>query len=112
MTGDTGMIELERLYLMTLAKVAEAAGYDSVLQQMGPQKGRLWLIPQRKPATTVPDLCLAFGFTENEVAFSVQYRDDRPKMDEVASFAEGLDRFLQKFDRALKANRLSDQRAA
>jgi len=113
MTGDSGMIELERFYLMTLASMAKGEKYDTVLQQIKPGAGRLWLIPERKPATTVPDLCVNFAFELESVRFEIQFRDEhKQKLLRQVKYAEGLDAFLQDFDRAMKAGRLAAPKAA
>lgn len=113
MEGDSGMIELERFWLLSLAACAEADKYSPVLQQIDKGAGRLWFIPERKPATTVPDLYLNFKFALDSVAFGIDFRDEgREPIVQVVKYAEGLDGFLQKFSKALKANRLAAPKAA
>lgn len=114
MTGDNGMIELERFWLLTLAKAAEGAGLSPVLQQVAPGAGRLWMVPDGKnqKPTTVPALCLQFKFDLDVVGFEIQFRDERPAIKTVVKYAEGLDGFLQEFGKALVANRLAAPKAA
>jgi hypothetical protein len=109
MTGETGMLEVERLYLMTLAKAAEAAGYASVLQQLETNTGRLWLVPDS--GTTQPHGCLSFKFERDAVQLGIEFRDGRtPAIGKTISYAEGLDTFGKEFQRALSANRLAAPR--
>jgi hypothetical protein len=106
------MIEIERFYLATLAKCAEADKYATVLQQVAPGAGRLWFIPERKPATTVPDYCLNFKFELDVVCFELEGRGNPVKAQKVVKYAEGLDGFIAEFMKALKANRLAAPKAA
>lgn len=112
MEGDSGMIELERFYLLSLAACAEADGYSPVLQQIDKGAGRLWFIPERKPATTVPEFCLNFKFELDIVMFELQARGNPIKVQKGVKYAEGLDGFLKDFGKALKANRLAAPKAA
>lgn len=109
MTGETGLPEIERLYLLTIAGALESRKYACVLQQMGENQGRLWIMEE---GTTKPAGCLQFKFEENRVLFELQVRDEGQKSQSVIDYAEGIDELPKQILRALQARMLADKRAA
>lgn len=100
-----GFIELERWYLLAIAKALEAQRYMPVMQLLGPRVGRMWIIPS-DTGTTVPLACIQFEFSVDAVAFRIDFRDGRPKWEQAFSYAGGIDELGAILTRQIQANRL------
>lgn len=97
-----GIIELDRLYLLTLAKAGEACGLTAVLQQLDRNIGRLFFIPK---TGTRADVVLNFHFDKDAVNFEVQLRSGAKAQKSVA-YSEGIDEFAGELVKAIGAGRI------
>lgn len=104
MTGDTGLIELDRFYLQAIAQVAKDENFDAVLQQIGIGKGKLYFIPCEN--STRADVVLAFDFGDESVRFIAVLRSGQ-KLDRTVSYVEGIDEFVPELLRLMRSNRLT-----
>lgn len=100
------IIELDRLYLLTLAKAGEACGLTAVLQQLDRNVGRLFFLSS---AGTRADVVLNFHFDKDAVNFEVQLRNGA-KVQKSVAYAEGLDEFAGELVKAINAGRLAAPR--
>lgn len=100
---DAKIIPLQQLYLTALVACANADKLDAVQQDMGQDTGRLWLVRQ---GTTVPQAWIAYKFQTDDVVIGVATRDERA-LKRTIKYAEGIDGFLEEFQKFMRANLLA-----
>lgn len=102
------VMPLQELYLNAIVAVAQADKLESVIQSTGDTSGRLWFV---RNGTTIPHAMMQYEFNLDSVALGLIHRDERKHAAEVF-YAEGLDGYLQIFQKFLRANLLQKPRAA
>lgn len=108
MQAEAKVFPLEQFYLSILTQTINADSLDVLQQDLGNGAGRLWCVSKD---TTVPVLHLAYRFDVDAVEFQLQTRDGR-NLVRVVKYAEGLDAFVEEFQRFLRAGRLPSKVAA
>ena len=106
---ECGIISIEQMYLLALAKAFEAERYQTVLQDHGDgTSGRLWLM---REGTTVPEAHVDFRFTTEGVSLAMTTRGERGLEPMLVKFAEGIDGYLERVVKLLRAGLLEHNKA-
>jgi hypothetical protein len=98
-----GIMTLDRLYLMALAKAGESVGLEAVLQQMQANIGRIYFIAE---GTTRADVVVNFHFDIDACNLEVQMRNGE-KVAKSVQYAEGIDEFVRELVRAMRSRLLA-----
>lgn len=102
------MMQLDRLYLGTLAAVAESVGLVPVLQQIDRTVCRLFLCAKE---STRADVVLNIHFDKDECTIGVQMRSGAA-VAKTLSYVDGLDEFVVELAKTLQARLLSASTSA
>jgi len=98
-----GIIELDKLYLMSIAKAGEAVGLSPVLQQIDRNIGRLFFIAA---STTRADVVVNFHFDKDACNLEVQMRNGEKACKSVA-YIDGIDEFARELVRAMRSRMIA-----
>jgi hypothetical protein len=102
--NDSQIVPLQQLYLLALCGVAESNKLTPALQDLGNDRGRLYLL---REGTTAPDVVLAFEFRGDCMTLAATTRDAGRTMDWTVFYGEGVDAVLPELHQFINANRLA-----